>query len=278
MSRKRYPLRFARTAHGIRAQSLRALQRGAWWARRWLGWMEALRMGPRLGRARQYALSGQISEMVVEGPHVEAVIVGSRDEPYRATLDFTCVKACSRERAQLMKALRSEPMLSGRLLTGDMPMELEELLGKCGVPLFPRLEPMDKTAEGKAVYDVTMSCSCPDWARPCKHLGAMLLLLGEEIAYRPATLLALRGVDVEDLWDDAGRDGMVESFEGSKDTAGVVLQQLGPIPLWRGEERCLDSLGRIYGRVRPLALEAAEGRSVDLRNGKGKTESVKRKR
>ena len=49
------------------------------------------------------------------------------------------------------------------------------------------------------IWDVVMRCSCPDWARPCKHMAAVLLLLGEEVARRPATLLALRGVDVEDL-------------------------------------------------------------------------------
>ena len=43
-----------------------------------------------------------------------------------------------------------------------------------------------------------MHCSCPDWARPCKHLVAVMLLLGEEVAQRPFTLLSLRGVDLED--------------------------------------------------------------------------------
>ena len=268
-ARKVYPVRIARTAHGIRAQDLRTLVRTAWWARRWIASLEAMRLGPRLGRGRQYAAAGQVTDLVRTGSRVEAAVTGSRAEPYRVSLDFTAT-ADGRAAA----ALRAEPMLLARLLTGDLPMEAEEILREVGVPLFPRAEPIGKTPEGRPLYDVRMHCSCPDWARPCKHLVAVLLLLGEEIARRPATLLALRGVDVDALAPpDAPReDGPSEAFGGddappagaSADPA-PLLRRLGPVPFWRGEARCLDALAKIYGRVRPVAAEAAQGRSVDLR-------------
>ena len=49
---------------------------------------------------------------------------------------------------------------------------------------------------------MTSACSCPDYANPCKHVLAALLVLGEEIARRPSTLLALRGIWPEDLVDE----------------------------------------------------------------------------
>ena len=55
-------------------------------------------------------------------------------------------------------------------------------------------------APGK--YDMTTKCSCPDYANPCKHSSAVLLLLGEEVARRPATLLELRGISLEELYED----------------------------------------------------------------------------
>ena len=168
MSRKRYPLRVARGARGIRAQDLRTLSRTAWWARRWIAALEAMRLGPRFGRGRQYAVAGQVTELELDGPHVEAVVVGSREAPYRLTLDFTAATGAARDR--IADQISAEPMTLARLLT-----------------------------DGKPVYDVKMHCSCPDWGRPCKHLVAVLLLLGEEIARRPATLLSLRGVEVEDI-------------------------------------------------------------------------------
>ena len=123
MSRKRYPLRVARTAHGIHAQDLRTLVRTAWWARRWIAALEAMRLGPRLGRGRQYAVGGQVTDLVLEGPHVEATVQGARPEPYRVALDFTAVST-----PRVAAALKAEPMLLARLLTDDLPTEVEDLL------------------------------------------------------------------------------------------------------------------------------------------------------
>ena len=45
-----------------------------------------------------------------------------------------------------------------------------------------------------------------------------------------------------------------------------ILRRLGPIPFWRGTARCVDALTRIYSRCQPVAADAANGKSIDLRN------------
>ena len=293
MSKKRYPLRVTRGAYGIRAQDLRTLARTAWWARRWIASLEAMRLGPRFGRGRQYAVSGQVTELTMEGPHVEATVVGSREDPYRLTLDFTTPDAAARDR--IAEAIAGEPMILGRLLTDDMPTEIESMFRTEGYPLFPQAAPLSmqaqapretgKAAAKKPVYDVKMHCSCPDWARPCKHLVATLLLLGEEVAQRPATLLSLRGIDVEDLadrWQNSKGPSPVPRPQALNSQLPALnsspspqlstlnsqlstLKRLGPIPFWRGTARCVESLTRIYGRCQPVAADAAAGKSIDLR-------------
>ena len=268
MSTRHYPLRIARTAHGIRAQDLRTLVRTAWWARRWMGVLEAMRLGARLGRGRQYAVQGQVVDLDLEGSHVEAKVQGSRPEPYRVMLDFTAIS----DGGQLARRLADEPMLLGRLLTDDLPTEIDDWFRQAGTPLFPRVEPIGKTPEGKNVFDVRMSCNCPDWARPCKHLVAVLLLLGEEIASRPATLLSLRGIDVEDCLPEEGNGSgvvgevapmTIPTVEGGDSAAWI--RRLGAIPFWRGESRCVDALAKVYSRVHETAKTAADGKSIDLR-------------
>ena len=54
---------------------------------------------------------------------------------------------------------------------------------------------------GDRIYDVTTHCSCPDWANPCKHSLAVLMLLGEEAEFRPLILLELRGIREAELYD-----------------------------------------------------------------------------
>ncbi len=263
MSRKHYPIRLPRAALGIRAQDMRTLSRKAWWARRWIASLEALRLGARLGRGRQYATDGQVVELLLDGPHVEAVIAGSRPDPYRASLDFTALDEAAA--ARISSILKDDPMLLARVLAGDLPTKFEELFRAEGIPLFP-------AGGAPGNYDVKMKCSCPDWSRPCKHLLAVLFLVGEEVARRPATLLSLRGLALEEVLpsDPDGADCGLAVPAGALTTAAVedpapLIRRLGPIPYWRGTSRCVESLVKMAGRVHPVARAAAAGDSIDLR-------------
>lgn len=156
--------------------------------------MEGMGLGARLGRGRNYAASGQVVSMQISGPHIEAQVVGTRPDPYKVTIDFRTPEGAARER--IVAGLRAEPMLVARLLADDLPMEVEELFRREGLDLFPG----GKLGPGK--YDMTTSCSCPDYANPCKHSSAVLMLLGEEVARRPSTLLEFRGIAMEELYED----------------------------------------------------------------------------
>ena len=194
--KKRYPVRIPRFAPGIRSQDPRGGASRSWWSKRWLAALEAMGVGGRLARGRSYAVSGQIVSLRIAGPRVEARVVGARSAPYNVSIDFSLPGEAARD--AVLSALRADPMLVARLFAGDLPMEVEEILRKEGIRLFPG----GKVAPG--VYDVTLSCSCPDWANPCKHTCAVMLILGEEIARRPMTLLEFRGIGEGDLCDEEG--------------------------------------------------------------------------
>lgn len=193
MSKKHYPVRIPRYAAGIRAQESRSGGARTWWARRWLEVLERMGLGARLGRGKHYAVSGQVTGMRFEGPHVEAQVVGTRPDPYRVTIDFRVPEGAARE--AIVSRIKGEPMIAARLIADDMPTEVEQAFRDCGLDFFPG----GKLAPG--VYDMTTACSCPDYANPCKHVSAVLLILGEEIARRPMTLLELRGIAEEDIYE-----------------------------------------------------------------------------
>lgn len=193
MSKKHYPVRIPRYAAGIRAQESRSGGARTWWARRWVEVLERMGLGARLGRGKHYAVSGQVTGMRLEGPHVEAQVVGTRPDPYRVTIDFRVPEGAARE--AIVSRIKGEPMMAARLIADDMPTEVEQAFRDCGLDFFPG----GKLAPG--VYDMTTACSCPDYANPCKHVSAVLLILGEEIARRPMTLLELRGIGEEDLYE-----------------------------------------------------------------------------
>ena len=47
--------------------------------------------------------------------------------------------------------------------------------------------------------EISLSCSCPDWAVMCKHVAAVLYGVGARLDESPELLFLLRGVDQEEL-------------------------------------------------------------------------------
>jgi uncharacterized Zn finger protein len=86
------------------------------------------------------------------------------------------------------EALAARAIFRARLLAGEMPAEIEEVFADCGTPLFP-----------KSARDLEMTCSCPDWEVPCKHLAAVCYVLAEAFDADPFGMLAWRGKGREDL-------------------------------------------------------------------------------
>jgi uncharacterized Zn finger protein len=79
-------------------------------------------------------------------------------------------------------------LFRAKLLAGEMPHEIEDVFAECGTPLFPR-----------SAGDMEMSCSCPDWEVPCKHLAAVCYVLAEAFDDDPFGMLAWRGRHREKL-------------------------------------------------------------------------------
>lgn len=197
MVRKVYPLRRPKFAKGIRSQETRAGTGRAEWAKKWFAALERIDMGGRFGRGRNYAMSGQVVEVKRKGEkgksQVVAKVQGVRDGAYEVTIDFRVPPKAVRGR--IAAAIRREPMLVARLLAGEMPMEVEEIFRKEGYDLYPG----SKLEKGPRRYDVVTGCACPDYANPCKHVFAAMIILGEEIARRPSLLVELRGITMEEL-------------------------------------------------------------------------------
>lgn len=206
MVRKVYPLRRPRFAKGIRSQETRAGTGRAEWAKKWFAALERIDMGGRFGRGRNYAMSGQVVEVKRKGEEgisqVVARVQGMRDGAYEVSIDFRVPPKAVRGR--IAAAIRREPMLVARLLAGEMPMEVEEIFRKEGYDLYPGTKLPDSRSTSRLMsnhrkYDVVTGCTCPDYANPCKHVFAAMIILGEEIARRPSLLVELRGIKMEEL-------------------------------------------------------------------------------
>lgn len=172
-----------RVEGGIRARTKRGSMGRQWWSRRFVDILEKVCDPRRLGRGRAYARDGQVLRIDVGPEVVEADVQGSRPEPYRVRIAIEAYDAAAW--ARIERALAGEALYRAKLLAGEMPTEIVEVFDGLGLPLFPD--------------ELDMECSCPDWGFPCKHVSAVLYLLGEAFDDDPFLVLAWRGRAKEDL-------------------------------------------------------------------------------
>jgi uncharacterized Zn finger protein len=165
---------------GIKARSTRGTIGESWWSRRFIEVLESFAIGTRLTRGRSYARKGQVVSLDVAPGLVTASVQGSRVKPYRVSVGLPPFPAPTW--AKIETRLAEQALYSAQLLAGEMPREIEQVFAEAGAPLFP-----------SAVRELTMACSCPDAAVPCKHLAATFYLLAEAFDTDPFQILHWRG-------------------------------------------------------------------------------------
>ncbi len=180
------PSRPRRVEGGLKARSSRGAIGEQWWSKRFLAVLESFGMSSRLARGRNYARAGQVLGFDLAPGKVTARVQGSRAAPYRVVIEIDRLTAGQWERVEA--ALAAQALFRAKLLAGEMPAEIEAVFAECGTPLFPG-----------AASDLRMSCSCPDWGMPCKHLAAVCYLLAEAFDTDPFRMLAWRGRGREEL-------------------------------------------------------------------------------
>jgi uncharacterized Zn finger protein len=180
------PSRPRKADGGIKARSKRGSIGEQWWSRRFIDVLESFGLQSRLARGRSYARSGQVLKLEIGTGHVTAQVQGSRVNPYKVRL--TVDPLTTRQWNRVAEALAARAVFRARLLAGEMPAEIEEVFADCGTPLFP-----------KSARDLEMTCTCPDWEVPCKHLAAVCYVLAEAFDDDPFGMLAWRGKGRDDL-------------------------------------------------------------------------------
>jgi uncharacterized Zn finger protein len=167
--------RTRRVEGGLRARSARGQIGESWWSKRFLAVLESFALGSRLTRGRSYARAGQVLSLSVAPGLVKATVQGSRPKPYDVRIGLAVFP--DDVWADFETAVAAQALFSARLLAGELPPEIEDVL-----PVFPR-----------ALRDLSMKCSCPDSAVPCKHIAATFYLLAEEFDTDPFQILTWRG-------------------------------------------------------------------------------------
>jgi uncharacterized Zn finger protein len=143
----------------------------------------------RLPRGRTYLRSGCVVDLQISPQMVDALVSGTR--LYTAEVKVSAIskrrwKAVCHDCAGAIDSLVA--LLEGRFSKVTMERLCQQKTG-----LFP------------TPAEIKFDCSCPDSARMCKHVAAVLYGIGARLDEKPELLFTLRDVDKQDLITNASQ-------------------------------------------------------------------------
>ena len=224
----------------------RAIARTFWGA----AWCENLESygdyANRLPRGRTYVRNGSVLDLQVAPGRVTALVSGSHIYEIDIAIEPLSRAVWKRIGAECAGKIDSlVELLQGRLDRGVM-----EVMTRRPGGLFP------------APREIRMECSCPDYARLCKHLAAVLYGIGARLDERPDLLFTLRDVDHVDLIGAAGASAVLaDASSASEDRSldGKDLSSIFGIEIDEGPgaaSAVASPRARRPGKKRPVAPKA----------------------
>jgi uncharacterized Zn finger protein len=201
------------------------------WGKAWCDNLERyMDYANRLPRGRTYVRNGSVVDLAIARGKVQALVAGT--EMYTVTVGIAPMRR-ARWRRVVTRCTGRIGSLVG-LLRGELSAEVLAVLAAPREGLFP--EPRE----------ITMKCSCPDWAGMCKHVAAVLYGVGARLDERPELFFTLRQVDQSELLSSAtsgaisrGGAGAVKRIATEKlaDVFGIEMEAEPPRSTRAGNQK-----------------------------------------
>lgn len=141
----------------------------------------------RLPRGRTYVRNGSVVDLKIDKGRVQAFVSGS--ELYTVEIQIASLPRASWEAVKKRCAGKIGSIIE--LLQGKLSNAVMEAVTNRAEGLFPKPK------------EITMRCSCPDYAGMCKHIAAVMYGIGNRLDTSPELLFGLRGVDHQELIEQA---------------------------------------------------------------------------
>ena len=226
-----------------------------WWGKEFLRALEDCMDPGRLSRGRSYSAPRRRQSFSIKKGKIAATVMGNinpyfdvYETPYyKVEIGFE--KIASTRWNAILKRLGSNADWVTHLVLGEVPPSIEEALEGATVKLLPRTH-----------REIQASCSCPDWANPCKHIAGIYYHVASLIDRDPLLLFEFRGLERSKLLEAVSKSEFGSALRGEAEAAVPDLAasareprypSVGAVPI----EAPASDL-RTFWRGRPVPREA----------------------
>lgn len=137
----------------------------------------------RLPRGRSYARNGSILDLQIDTGEIRALVSGS--SVYQ--IKITIAELDSKKWAEIRKDCAEHVSSLLDLMRGKLPKNVLMRFTDHKEGMFP------------SPKELKVACSCPDYAKVCKHVAATLYGVGHLLDSEPELFFKMRGVDQREL-------------------------------------------------------------------------------
>ncbi len=165
-----------------------------WWGQELLNALESFTDEGRLTRGRSYSNDKRIKKWIIKDGKIKASILGNENSyygvykapTYKTTMSMKHFTDAQWEGIIALLSVRAS--FIARLLVNEIPENIEEIFKQAGVYLLPN-----------NYRDFKVSCDCPDYEIPCKHIAGVCYRLANILDNDPLLLFEMRGISPKKL-------------------------------------------------------------------------------
>lgn len=241
-----------------------------WWGKRFILALESFSDSARLGRGRSYANNGKVLNYKIDQNEITATVRGSvnpyfgvyKEPKYSINIEIKPIDKTNWSKA--IKYISSKASFVSKLLMNEVPDNIEEAFADLGLHLLPHSQKDFKT-----------SCSCPDYANPCKHIAGVYYVVASQLDHNPFLLFELRGLSKEALQAELAKSplGQVLSSELTAKEIPLetsasyytplekvqITEKINPREFWLGTKRLPQTVEAVSPASLPAILIKKQG-------------------
>ncbi|NOQ17565.1 MAG: hypothetical protein GQ581_10945 [Methyloprofundus sp.] len=165
-----------------------------WWGTRLLEALESFTDSGRLQRGRAYAKDHRVLAWQSSKGVIKASIRGNinpyfgvyKEPKYKVSLQMSHLTAAQWQ--QVIARLSTRASFIAKLLVDEIPENIETVFAEANTHFLPN-----------SYEDFKVSCNCPDYAVPCKHIAGVCYRLANDLDQNPLLLFEMRGLAPDKL-------------------------------------------------------------------------------